>query len=843
MSQQYSSNQPNYHTNQSNYANVLPAATTIQQVYYEQSQSRVPMSVSDHRSQFYRQAQQQHHQSTVQSGDAAFSHRVETTPLYHMPSSVINDEAFSSSNNDNCQVKSVKENFNRQSRCPTPKDQSRLCVSNAVRSHHVHQESSYIDRTYVLGSSQHEQQLHQPSMVRHYRAEFDRPVQGSYITTANHNDARGQHVVQQVIPQNDCDVNDEVDGFYEIMRVQDGQPMTNIIPNEMRRSIVSQESHHRTSNEQQLGTIHHHRPNLEQRNMESMNSSEYHSEIIPNHLNSNDYQQNNQAMSSIGLQDPHEPTFSRSYTYNTHNTYNTNQTNSYNQYCSNSTSSTTDLISPAVRSSMLSPQRQPSHQSNFIVTNNVNDTISTTYNDLDDPFIRTSNSDGASLNVPFVDGQYFEQSVGIQSEVELTTSQTDSMMQNIMPMSPDLPVNIDKSIQSDNVAKTTTSRHFPQEFASSSHMVGADNVTNMFSLGINSQCDQYQDSDSFMTSDQQFNMNNFSATRSQQTESMQTFTDTTKNQLTTTSKTTTTTAINSPKHSINDRSTTQQTKNDVQSSSPKNNHQEYLEIGTNGNLSQDWLDTICSHLNEHMNNFGICVIDNFLGSIKGEMIMKEVHQLYSNGQYSKGRLVSDKIGNDNDNYSRSNKAFEEQNNGGVRTSSRVNNCNQNVIGCSRETQSNRTIRNDRVIWVDGYEDGCVEINNLIQTLCSVITNSSRLSLYSNTGLDKVNINKRTKAHVACYPGSGTRYIKHVDNPNNDGRVITAIYYLNKNWNTKRDGGLLRMFPAGMNEVANIEPLFDRALFFWSDRRNPHEVLPSFRDRFAITVWYIGETRA
>ena len=114
--------------------------------------------------------------------------------------------------------------------------------------------------------------------------------------------------------------------------------------------------------------------------------------------------------------------------------------------------------------------------------------------------------------------------------------------------------------------------------------------------------------------------------------------------------------------------------------------------------------------------------------------------------------------------------------------------------------------------------------------------------------------------VACYPGNGTRYVKHVDNPNGDGRRITSIYYLNRDWDIKvsqqgtvcecdipafnlflfrqRDGGLLRIFPAAWdNRVADIEPVFDRMLFFWSDRRNPHEVQPSFRTRYAITLWY------
>ena len=31
-------------------------------------------------------------------------------------------------------------------------------------------------------------------------------------------------------------------------------------------------------------------------------------------------------------------------------------------------------------------------------------------------------------------------------------------------------------------------------------------------------------------------------------------------------------------------------------------------------------------------------------------------------------------------------------------------------------------------------------------------------------------------------------------------------------------------------VATIEPLFDRLIIFWSDRRSPHKVMPTFRDR-------------
>lgn len=91
--------------------------------------------------------------------------------------------------------------------------------------------------------------------------------------------------------------------------------------------------------------------------------------------------------------------------------------------------------------------------------------------------------------------------------------------------------------------------------------------------------------------------------------------------------------------------------------------------------------------------------------------------------------------------------------------------------------------------------------------------------------------------IACYPSTGSHYILHVDNPNRDGRCITAIYYLNLHWDAVRSGGALRIFPEQGQSVAEVEPKFDRIIFFWSDRRNPHEVQPSHRTRYAITVWY------
>lgn len=52
----------------------------------------------------------------------------------------------------------------------------------------------------------------------------------------------------------------------------------------------------------------------------------------------------------------------------------------------------------------------------------------------------------------------------------------------------------------------------------------------------------------------------------------------------------------------------------------------------------------------------------------------------------------------------------------------------------------------------------------------------------------------------------------------------------------------RIFPENYaDKVVDIEPVFDRILFFWSDRRNPHEVQPAHRTRYAITLWYLDAT--
>ncbi|XP_016345280.1 egl nine homolog 1-like [Sinocyclocheilus anshuiensis] len=189
-----------------------------------------------------------------------------------------------------------------------------------------------------------------------------------------------------------------------------------------------------------------------------------------------------------------------------------------------------------------------------------------------------------------------------------------------------------------------------------------------------------------------------------------------------------------------------------------------------------------------MNKHGICVIDDFLGEEFGRSILEDVRALYLTGGFTDGQLVS------------------------------------------QRSDSSKDIRGDKITWVEGKEPGCERIAFLMSRMDDVMR-------HCNGKLGNYRINGRTKAMVACYPGNGTGYVRHVDNPNGDGRCITCIYYLNKDWDAKEHGGLLRIFPEGTAQFADIEPKFDRLLLFWSDRRNPHEVQPAYATRYAITVWY------
>uniref|UniRef100_A0A1I7XN28 hypoxia-inducible factor-proline dioxygenase n=1 Tax=Heterorhabditis bacteriophora TaxID=37862 RepID=A0A1I7XN28_HETBA len=206
---------------------------------------------------------------------------------------------------------------------------------------------------------------------------------------------------------------------------------------------------------------------------------------------------------------------------------------------------------------------------------------------------------------------------------------------------------------------------------------------------------------------------------------------------------------------------------------------------------------IAEHVIRSLNEFGWAVVDNFLGPDHCRYTNMEIERLYSRGLFSAGQLMESK---------------------------------------HKDEHHIKDIRSDNIYWFDGTDkraDDAATVRLLISMIDSVIQHfKKRLPPYDIGG--------RSRAMIAIYPGNGTRYVKHVDNPVKDGRCITTIYYCNEDWDMAKDGGMLRLYPETSATPMDIDPRADRLVFFWSDRRNPHEVMPVYRNRFAITIWYMDK---
>jgi hypothetical protein len=102
---------------------------------------------------------------------------------------------------------------------------------------------------------------------------------------------------------------------------------------------------------------------------------------------------------------------------------------------------------------------------------------------------------------------------------------------------------------------------------------------------------------------------------------------------------------------------------------------------------------------------------------------------------------------------------------------------------------------------------------------------------------------RERPQFAVYPGDGSFYRRHFDNPKNlaqghdNKRRATILLYLNENW-VGANGGQLRLLlrsPVSGLEEVKVNPIANRCVVFFSDLVE-HEVLAAHAHRVAITVW-------
>lgn len=121
------------------------------------------------------------------------------------------------------------------------------------------------------------------------------------------------------------------------------------------------------------------------------------------------------------------------------------------------------------------------------------------------------------------------------------------------------------------------------------------------------------------------------------------------------------------------------------------------------NIDEDVIEDMCKNIIQDLSDYGLCVLDNFLGYECGNKVLAEVLNIKDAGALRDGQLVSTKI-----------KAKEDL----------------------------KTIRSDQICWVDGKEQDCEHIGYLIGRVDTLITRANKM--VNNGKLRQYNINGRTK---------------------------------------------------------------------------------------------------
>ncbi|CAM9405116.1 unnamed protein product, partial [Laminaria digitata] len=173
-------------------------------------------------------------------------------------------------------------------------------------------------------------------------------------------------------------------------------------------------------------------------------------------------------------------------------------------------------------------------------------------------------------------------------------------------------------------------------------------------------------------------------------------------------------------------------------------------------------------------------------------------------------------------------------------------------------------RGDSILWITQGLRAAGELPEALEDLLVCMTDLKSLlnggvggdDSGPSSGLGLVNT---TSVQLARYPGDGRGYVRHRDTPKTAQdseeaeRKITALYYLNPDWEESMGGQLRVHIASGRGEgkggaldagvrsggrMWDIEPVLDRLVLFRSDLVD-HEVLPAFAPRLAVTLWFYG----
>ena len=154
-----------------------------------------------------------------------------------------------------------------------------------------------------------------------------------------------------------------------------------------------------------------------------------------------------------------------------------------------------------------------------------------------------------------------------------------------------------------------------------------------------------------------------------------------------------------------------------------------------------------------------------------------------------------------------------------------------------DTKTARTdfnYRTDEVAWIganDVKNESIQKLSHTFQRLIVAISRSNRL----------FKVTHKSHSQVSKFPKSSVLgYKPHIENPNNNGRLLSVGYFTNKDYSRVPDEGQVRFYLNNNTKYVEVEPDFNTAVIYWSDRRVIKEVLPSnSKDLYHVTSWFFG----
>ncbi|CAH0475926.1 unnamed protein product [Peronospora belbahrii] len=179
------------------------------------------------------------------------------------------------------------------------------------------------------------------------------------------------------------------------------------------------------------------------------------------------------------------------------------------------------------------------------------------------------------------------------------------------------------------------------------------------------------------------------------------------------------------------------------------------------------------------------------------------------------------------------------------------------VGIGDNARNDQTVRGDKILWIQTPSD--LDLSNGDKRTSHAILYLRRQVESLVYGLKKVSpdmgLQNIVSMQLAIFSGNGSRFVKHCDTNLNalreeDGvksknglvRLITCVYYLNDQWEPEH-GGHLRVHLKESKVLPScrwdIPPKLDTLVVFRS-LDVEHEVLPTYRERKALTIWYYGK---